>query len=396
MSERTDLRIGVLGYGLRGSIARTAHRPGAGSCVTALADLDPRARTAAADAFPEAAIFTDHREVMADPDIDAVLVLTPDHTHAELACDALRSGKPVFVEKPLDITVERCDEILRTAYETKTRLYVGHNMRHMPVVRLMRDLIARGAIGEVKTVWVRHFVGYGGDWYFKDWHAERENTTGLLLQKGAHDIDVLHWLAGGYARDVQAMGDLMVYGDNPHRRADGEPKADDWYTKDGHWPPHTQRGLNPVIDVEDVSLLNMRLGNGVLAAYQQCHFTPDYWRNYTVIGDAGRLENFGDGPGGHVKVWNSRRSVYRPEADETHEIPAAGDNAGHGGADPLLIDEFVRFAREGGVTDTSPVAARMAVAAGVHATASLRNGGSPREVPALAPELVAYFEAGQP
>jgi hypothetical protein len=53
--------------------------------------------------------------------------------------------------------------------------------------------------------------------------------------------------------------------------------------------------VNPVIDVEDVSAVNMRLGNGVIAAYQQCHFTPDCWRNHTVIGDAGRLENFGDG-----------------------------------------------------------------------------------------------------
>ncbi|RPK37739.1 hypothetical protein EES40_27115 [Streptomyces sp. ADI93-02] len=103
-----------------------------------------------------------------------------------------------------------------------------------------------------------------------------------MLQKAAHDIDVLHRLAGGYARDVRALGDLMVYGGNPHRRAPGVPKADDWYTKDGHWPPHTQRALNPVIDVEDVSLLNMRLDNGVLASYQQCHFTPDYWRNYTA------------------------------------------------------------------------------------------------------------------
>ena len=54
--------------------------------------------------------------------------------------------------------------------------------------------------------------------------------------------------------------------------------------------------LPPDIDIEDVSLVNMRLDNGVLAAYQQCHFSPDYWRNYTVIGDAGRLENFGDWP----------------------------------------------------------------------------------------------------
>lgn len=396
----TDLRLGVLGYGLRGSLARTAHRPGAGCRVTTVADPDPKARAAAAAAFPGVRLHTGPQEVIDAPDVDAVLVLTPDDTHADLACRLLRAGKPVFVEKPLDITVERCDRVLRTAYETGTRLCVGHNMRHMPVVRTMRELVSRGAVGRVKTVWIRHFVGYGGDWYFKDWHAERRRTTSLLLQKAAHDIDVLHWLAAGWTRDVQALGDLMVYGANPHRRAAGEPKADDWYTEDGHWPPHTQRALNPVIDVEDVSLLNMRLDNGVLAAYQQCHFTPDYWRNYTVIGDEGRLENFGDGPGACVKVWNTRRSGYRPEADETYRIPEpeegpAGRGGGHGGADPLLIDEFVRFVRDGGPTDTSPVAARMAVAVGCAATASLRDGGTPRRVPGLDGELVAYFERGQ-
>lgn len=391
----TDLRLGALGFGLRGSLARIAHRPGRGSRVTVVAEHDPALRDRAADRIPGVRTVEDHRKVVDDPDVDAVLVLTPDHTHADIACAALRAGKPVLVEKPLDITIERCDLILRTAYETGTRLYVGHNMRHMPVIRQMRDLVLRGDIGTVRTVWVRHFVGYGGDWYFKDWHAERRCTTGLLLQKGAHDLDVLHWLAGGYTRQVQALGDLMVYGGNPHRRSPGEPKADDWYTEDGHWPPHTQRALNPVIDIEDVSIVNMRLDNGVLAAYQQCHFTPDYWRNYTVIGDAGRLENFGDGPGGVVKVWNSRRSGYRAEADAEYLIPDVEQDAEHGGADPLLIDEFLRFVREGGRTDTSPVAARMAVAAGYRATESLRGGGVPYEVPPLDAELVAYFERGQ-
>ncbi|MFD7630862.1 Gfo/Idh/MocA family protein [Streptomyces sp. NPDC059851] len=390
-----ELRIGVLGYGLRGSLAHVAHRPGRGAAVTAVAEPDPRARAAAAVALPGARIHAGHREVLDDPDIDAVLVLTPDHTHADLGCQALLGGKPAFVEKPLDITVERCDHVLRTARRTGTRLYVGHNMRHMPVVRLMRGLVAQGVVGEVKTVWVRHFVGHGGDWYFKDWHAERRCTNGLLLQKAAHDIDVLHWLAGSYAQDVQALGDLMVYGANPHRRAPGEPKTADWYAADGHWPPHTQRALNPVIDVEDVSLVNLRLANGVLAAYQQCHFTPDYWRNYTVIGDAGRLENFGDGPGSTVKVWNARRSGYRAEPDAEFTVPQTAGTGGHGGADTLLIDEFLRFAREGGTTDTSPVAARMAVAAGCAATASLRDGGTPRRVDPPDADLVAYFERAQ-
>ncbi|MFE7394434.1 Gfo/Idh/MocA family oxidoreductase [Streptomyces sp. NPDC057582] len=82
----------------------------------------------------------------------------------------------------------------------------------MPVVVAMRELIVNGAIGKVKAVWCRHFVGHGGDFYFKDWHADRRLTTGLLLQKGAHDIDVIHWLAGGYTRRVNAMGGLTVYG----------------------------------------------------------------------------------------------------------------------------------------------------------------------------------------
>ncbi|MEW2527816.1 Gfo/Idh/MocA family oxidoreductase [Streptomyces sp. NPDC047071] len=391
----SDLRLGVLGYGLRGPLARTAHRPGAGARVTALADPDEAARTRAARDFPGLRTTADPREVITAPDVDAVLVLTPDHTHASLTRAVLHQGKPVFVEKPLDVTVEASDAILRTAYETGTRLYVGHNMRHMPVVRLMRDIVARGEIGTVKTVWVRHFVGFGGDWYFKDWHAERQYTTGLLLQKAAHDLDVVHWIAGGYTRQVQALGDLMVYGDIPHRRAPGEPKPDGGPVEDGAWPPGAQRDLNPVIDVEDVSLVNLRLDNGVLAAYQQCHFTPDYWRNYTVIGDAGRLENFGDGPGGVVRVWNGGRSLHRGEGDTEYPIGGAVDESGHGGADPLIIDEFLRFAREGGRTDTSPVAARMAVAAGVGATRSLRDGGGPREVPPLDAELIAYFERGQ-
>ncbi|WP_043619246.1 Gfo/Idh/MocA family protein, partial [Nonomuraea candida] len=190
-----DLRIGVIGLGLRGSLADVAHRPGEGSRVVAVAELDKSLRERAEERFGARA-YEDYRLMLGE--VDAVLVLTPDDTHAGLACEILRAGVPVFVEKPLDITLERCDAILRAARESGTRLYVGHNMRHMPVVRLMRDLIRRGDIGRVRTVWVRHFVGHGGDFYFKDWHAERAHVGGLLLQKAAHDLDVVHWLAGGY------------------------------------------------------------------------------------------------------------------------------------------------------------------------------------------------------
>ena len=389
----TDLiGVGVVGAGFRSGLATAAELPGT-SRVVAVADVDTdAARRAVHERHPAADVHTDHRALLDRTDVDAVLLITPDHTHADLACEALQAGKAVFVEKPLAITVEDCDRVLRTARETGSRLYVGHNMRHMPVVRAMREIVERGDIGAVQSVWVRHFVGHGGDYYFKDWHAERRCTTSLLLQKAAHDIDVVHWLVGAYTERVSAFGALRVYGDG-HRRPPGTPKPPDWLAPERHWPPRAQRDLNPVIDVEDLSLLNLQLGGGVLAAYQQCHFTPDYWRNYTVIGDAGRLENFGDGSGAVVKVWNRRRTGYAPDADAERVLPPTTE--AHAGADALLMAEFLRFVRDGGRTDTSPAAARMSVAAGVQATASLRAGGEPRDVTPLDPHLAAYFERGQ-
>ena len=277
---------------------------------------------------------------------------------------------------------------------------MGHNLRHLPMLRRMRELIDDGAIGDVRSVWCRHFVGHGGDFYFKDWHAERAKTTGLLLQKGAHDLDVIHWLAGGYSRNVVAIGTLAVYGDNPHRRAEpggmDSRRMPDWFDP-GLWPPAALRDLNPVIDVEDLSMMLARLDNGVLASYQQCHFTPDYWRNYTVIGDAGRLENFGDGIEGDaatIQVWNRRRSGYRRDADIAIPI-SAGTEGLHGGADRALVDEFLRYAAVAGPTETSPIAAREAVAAAVAATTSLRGGGIPVDVPAPEPAVIRYFRDQQ-
>jgi predicted dehydrogenase len=388
------LRIGVVGIGQRADVARHAHRADGSSRVTAAADPHPRGRAHARELFGSGiATFEDHRALL-ESGVDAVIVATPDHAHLAPVVDALSAGVAVFVEKPLAITIADCDTILRTARQSGARLYVGHNMRHAPVVVQMRQLIQDGAIGRVRAIWCRHFVGHGGDFYFKDWHAERRYSTGLLLQKASHDLDVMHWLAGGVTRLVNALGTLAVYGDITDRRERTDERLDDWYDPDSNWPPTSLTGLNPVIDVEDLSVLNARLDNDVLISYQQCHFTPDYWRNYTVIGDRGRMENFGDLAGATVKVWNTKRSGYREEADVTVEVPAG--MSGHGGADEALISEFLRFVATGGVTQTSPVAAREAVAAAYAATESLRTGGRPVTVEPPPAELVDYFRRGQP
>lgn len=389
----SDLRVGIIGYGARGRLSRHAHHPGEGSRVTVIADPTDRGlEDARRDYGVQAAYVRSVEQMLDEHEIDAAMILAPDYLHAQIALTTLGRGIPTFSEKPMAISVEDTDAMLTLAREKRTRLFVGHNMRHMPVIRQLKGIIDSGRIGTVQAIWCRHFVGAGGDFYFKDWHAERVKATSLLLQKGAHDIDVIHWLAGGYTRRVSGIGRLAVYGDIPSRRDNSEDRMWDWFDADT-WPPRAQKNLNPIIDVEDISMLHMSLDNNVLASYEQCHFTPDYWRNYTIIGDAGRIENMGDGGGDQIHIWESRRSgPGRPDAVEV--IPY-GDG-GHGGADPNLVAEFLRFAREGGATEVSVIAAREAVATGVYGAQSIRQGGSPLDVPEVPEDLRIYFDDGQP
>lgn len=379
-----SLRLGVVGCGMRGALATHAHRPEQGSAVVACCDRNERRMDWCRRHFGDHVFLTTDYAALLSQGLDAVFVLTPDFLHEEHALAALQAGIAVYLEKPMAITTTGCDRILRAAKETGSPLFVGHNMRYMSIFRKMKALVDGGAVGQVKSIWCRHFISYGGDAYFRDWHAERKNTTGLLLQKGAHDIDVIHWLAGSYCSRVTAFGNLAVYGDLP-RRTEGSEGIARFDT--GHWPPTAQRDFNPVIDVEDQTVMIMQLENGVLGAYLQCHFTPDACRNYTVIGTEGRLENVGDAPDSPIFLWNKRTDGFRMIGDEVYRgAPASG---GHGGADPLIVDEFLRFVREGGPTTATPLAARMAVAAGYEATVSLRNGGCPRDVAPVKPEIAS-------
>ena len=384
------VRIGVIGVAGRGKLASYAHSDELNARIVAGADPDPDARKTFNEAYgPDAATSGDYRTVLDRDDVDAVFVCSPDHFHEEHAVAALEAGKAVYLEKPIAVTIEGADRVLETARRTGSRLYLGHNMRYFPSILKMKEILDAGTIGTLQAVWCRHFVAIGGDAYFKDWHSERKNTTGLLLQKGAHDIDVIHWLSGAYAESVVAMGKLSVY-DKAERRA-GERTAK-VALKPENWPPYSQNDYSPKIDIEDHSMMMFTLANGVQCSYTQCHYAPDYWRNYTFIGDRGRIENIGDSGSCEIRVYTTR-SHTAAMPDVVHYLkPSSGS---HGGSDPAIVRSFIEFVRDGKIPNTSPVAARYAVAAGVMATESLRTDNGLRRVPALDPETEAYFDRGQ-
>lgn len=388
MSGTESLNIGVIGLGRRRYLLENAHRPDEGLHVIAAADpRDVNWKTFAAKINPDISFSRDYHELLARKDLDVVFILSCDYLHEEHAVAALEAGKHIYLEKPMAITTEGCDRILECSMATGAKVYVGHNMRHNDVFLTMKERIDKGAIGEVRTGWCRHFVSYGGDAYFKDWHAERDKATSLLLQKASHDIDTLHWLCSGATRRVTAMGNLTVYNQVEDRHSPEEYGNADWDFE--NWPPLSQTGINPVVDVEDLSMMLMQLDNGVLCSYEQCHYSPDAFRNFTIIGTEGRIENCGDVPGeSTIRVWN-KRVHYQPEGHINIEIPPA--EGGHGGADPKIVNEFISWVRDSGKISTTAVEARNSVAAGCAATFSLRNGNIPVEIPPVDKTTTGYF-----
>lgn len=319
----------------------------------------------------------DYRELLSRPDVDAVAICSPDYMHEEHAIAALEAGKHVYLEKPMTITIEGCDRVMRAAKASSGKLMIGFNMRCMNMFRTMKEIIESGVIGEIKAVWVRHFVGHGGYFYFHDWHATRANCTSLLLQKGSHDIDMIHWLSGAYTKRVAAFGNLDFFGgDKPNDLTC--PNCDE---KKTCWEYET-RGLEQCakrkeIDIEDNEVMIMQLDRGIKATYMQCMFTPDYHRNYVFIGTEGRLENSEP----EMKVWVQTRSSdsWREMSDRTYSVKAAKGT--HGGADPIITEQFLDMVIDGKEPVATPLDGRMAVAAGCCGAESMRNGGMPVDVP---------------
>jgi predicted dehydrogenase len=375
-------KIGIIGLGCR-SVLATNWLP-ENVELAAVADINP----AVLSKFdtPGVKKFKNPHELLALPEIKAVFIITQDQQHEEITIAALEAGKTVYLEKPMAITVEGCDRILEAAYKTKSKLFLGHNMRYMPFVLKMKEIIDSGIIGQIQAVWCRHFISYG-NCYFRHWCSERKNSNGLLLQKGAHDMDIIHWLAGGYTERVIGMGKLSVL-DKCKRRAPEDVVDRKLAWKESTWPPLEMTDLSPDIDIEDHNMVMMQLDNGVQASYTQCFYTPDSERNYTFIGTRGRIENIGDGGDCQINVWTQRGPRNSPDIVYNLKL----SEGGHGGADPEIVKAFIEFARDGVAPATSPVAARNAVAAGILGHKSMRDNNAPQAIPPLPQHIIEYFK----
>jgi predicted dehydrogenase len=275
--------------------------------------------------------YTDYTDLIKNADIDLVVVSSPDYLHREHAIYAFEAGKDVFLEKPIAINMEDAKAILKARDESNKMLMIGFVLRYANAFVRLKEIVDSGLIGDIKTAWVLHSVGMGSAWYFHDWHGRMENTAGLLLQKGSHDIDIINWVVNSKAKTVFATGSLDFFGgDMPNdsicKTCEKKDTCTEYTIQDRY---RKECAFRHNIDVLDNHQVLIEYENGVKASYMECHYTPDDNREFIFIGTKGKA--YLDVAKDKITV-TLRNSIHNREEkiEYTNLTPT---EKGHGGGD---------------------------------------------------------------
>ena len=208
MSE-PEVRYGVIGTGMMGCehIANINWLPGAQ--VVAVADPHEPSLDAASELSPEARRFSGHDDLLDAQMCDAVVIATPNMTHAPILADVLKADVHVLVEKPLCTTVADCLATLDAARARSHLIWVGLEYRFMaPFARLIEE-VAAGTAGRVRMVSMREhrfpFLDKVGCW-----NRFNANTGGTLVEKCCHFFDLMNLVMPGAPVQVYASGSQML------------------------------------------------------------------------------------------------------------------------------------------------------------------------------------------
>jgi predicted dehydrogenase len=349
------VRLGIIGAG---SIA-PFHAEAAGAAgviVHGVCDVDADRAASLASAHGATIVTTDVDELLAAPDLDAVVVATPNHLHHVHAVRAMEAGKDVLLEKPMGVDVAACDEIIRVMERTGRIVQVGFVSRGAPTVACAKRLIDAGRFGRVHHVraqWYRRrgIPGLGG------WFTTRARSGGgVLIDLGVHMVDLALHLTGRPAARRASGVCSSVFG-----------RPIEAYRYDDMWagPPRP----DGTFDVEDAATGLIRL-DGVtveIGVTWAANLPEDRVRNGLVImGDRGGcvLDVWGDEivvsgeeggtqvdlrprlPGGDpwATAWRLQHERFR---DAVVRREAPGASAAHGRAVQAILEALYRSSRDG-------------------------------------------------
>jgi len=357
------LNVGIIGYG--GRVSNMARRLGMyGIPYRIAAIVDPREKEIRRSGDPlveDATFFQDANQMLAEAELDGVMVGTRCHLHAEMACIVAPYDVALFLEKPVAITFDQLKILDATFHERTAPTVVSFPLRLTPIVQRVKELIESDAIGTVEHVVAYNDPSYG-DVYYARWYRDYEQAGGLFLQKATHDFDYIYYLLGQRPRLIAATKAQRVYGgDKPFdlRCVD----CDEYETcPESPFNLFYQRFLGDAVQempkrmcLFAEGIRNQDLGNCIIEYENgaQASYTQNFFSRLKAGRRGARLYGYK----GTIDFdwYRNDIRVYKHHAPGVETIDFAGGMSHFGGDRELCLD-FIRAMRDGSAS-RSPISA---------------------------------------
>ncbi len=307
-----------------------------------ICDIDPTRLERFCRRFPALAATTDLEQVLADPRVEGVLLATPVESHFELSARCLEAGKHVFVEKPLASSSEQAAELLDFAMARGQKLTCGHTFLYSPPVRMVKDLISSGELGEIYFISASR-VNLG----------LHQRDVSVIWDLGPHDFSILLYWLGMMPTAIRATGrDSIVPG------------------------------------IADVAFISMQFPSGLIANVELSWLAPSKLRRTVVVGSK-KMVVYEDGGVEAIKIYDRGVDYKDPETFGEYQLSyRTGDilTPKLSTDEPLALElaDFVRALRGAKLPEPGLRLAYQVVVMTEAAASSLADGG----------EQVALAETG--
>lgn len=372
-------KAGVVGLGGRGIYLAKQFNDHPETTLVAVCDTNSEALEDAKNEFKDTPItyYSSLDEMCEKEDLNIGVVASWDPAHKENTLTFLKHNLHVYLEKPMAQTIEDCDAILDGWQKSSASMMVGLELRYCTLFQKVRSLLDDDAIGDVKIATVFDHVSVGGQYYYHNNRRKKSFIKSLILEKGTHSLDLLNWFVGSAPIRVYCEGGLDVFGGkeaNDKKCRDCAEKDTCHYFKDvDHFVMDYGATLKKTqdlcvwaeeVDVDDNAVVSIKYANGAKASYMECHFSPDYNRQFTLVGDKGKLDAFYNNEQEFVIHLHKR---FTDKIETFHPPKAAG---GHGGGDPRILKSFIDLVKRNAHECPGGVDARNSAAIAIAAAKS--------------------------